>query len=83
MRRLLMANNQQPTHRVYSVIKRDGQDDFWLSIGAAFAHQDGKGFNVMLQALPIDGKVVLRVPQADEPEQPPANNKQRTERRGR
>lgn len=78
-----MANNQQPTHRAYTVVKREGQDDFWLSIGAAFAHQDGKGFNVTLQALPIDGKVVLRVPQADEPEPPATNSKRRTERRER
>jgi hypothetical protein len=78
-----MANSQQPTHRVYTVIKREGEDDFWLAIGAAFAHQDGKGFNVMLQALPIDGKVILRVPKADEPAQPPSHPKRRTERRDR
>ncbi len=79
----MMASNPQPTHRVYTVVKREGQDDFWLSIGAAFAHQDGKGFNVMLQALPINGKVVLRVPQEDAPEQPTTNNKRRPERRDR
>ncbi len=78
-----MASSQQPTHRVYTVIKREGEDDFWLAIGAAFAHQDGKGFNVMLQALPIDGKVVLREPKDDEPQQPTANSKRRTERRER
>lgn len=78
-----MANNQKPAHRVYTVIKRDGQDDYWLNIGATFPHQDGKGFNVMLQALPLDGKIVLREPQADEPEQQPASNKRRAERRER
>lgn len=78
-----MANSQKPAHRVYTVIKRDGQDDYWLNIGATFAHQDGKGFNVMLQALPIDGKIVLREPQGDEPEQPATKNKRRTERRDR
>jgi len=59
---------QQPSHRAYTVIKREGQDDFWLSIGAAFMHQDGDGFNIVLQALPIDGKIVLRLPktQGDE-----------------
>lgn len=79
-----MANNQQPTHRVYTVVKREGQDDFfWLAIGAAFAHQDGKGFNVMLQALPTNGKVVLREPQPDELPQQAENNKRRTDRRER
>jgi hypothetical protein len=49
-------------YRVYSIIARDKQDDYWLNIGVAFTHEDGKGFNVMLQALPIhgNGKIVLR-----------------------
>ena len=34
---------QQPTYRAYTVVKREGQDDFWLTIGAAFMHQDGDG----------------------------------------
>lgn len=58
--------NQQPTYQAYTVIKREGQDDFWLNIGAAFMHQDGDGFNVVLQALPIDGKVVLRLPKTQD-----------------
>ena len=28
-------------------------------------HQDGDGYNVILQAFPIDGKIVLRPPKAD------------------
>ena len=56
---------QQPTYQAYTVVKREGQDDFWLNIGAAFMHQDGDGFNIVLQALPIDGKIVLRPPKSD------------------
>ncbi len=62
---------QQPSFRAYTVIKREGQDDFWLAIGAAFMHQDGDGYNVVLQALPIDGKIVLRLPKDDQSQQPP------------
>jgi hypothetical protein len=51
---------KQPTHRAYSVIRRDGQDDFWLNLGLVFDHKDGKGFNIMLQAFPLDGKIVCR-----------------------
>ena len=65
-----MATNPQPTHRAYVVAKREGADDFWINVGAAFAHQDGKGFNIILQALPVDGKIVLREPQ-EEAEQNP------------
>jgi hypothetical protein len=56
---------QQPAFRAFAVEKREGQDDFWLSIGAAFPHQDGKGFNLILQAHPIGNKIVLREPQDD------------------
>jgi hypothetical protein len=81
--------NQQPSHRAYTVIKREGQDDFWLAIGAAFPHQSGDGFNVVLQALPIpngDGlcKIVLRPPKGDDEPQPQErtaqNNKSRSRR---
>jgi hypothetical protein len=51
---------QQPTHRAYSVIKREGQDDYWLNLGLAFPHKDGKGFNIILQAIPFDAKIVIR-----------------------
>jgi len=62
---------QQPTYQAYTVVKREGQDDFWLNIGAAWMHQDGEGFNVILQALPIDGKIVLRPPkvQGEQPQE--------------
>jgi len=63
---------QQPTYQAYTVVKREGQDDFWLNIGAAFMHQDGEGYNVVLQALPINGKIILRPPKSDaksDPEQ--------------
>ena len=71
---------QQPNYTAYTVIKRgEGQDDFWLAIGAAFQHQDGDGFNIVLQALPINGKIVLRLPkaQSDEPEQRPVQDNSR------
>jgi hypothetical protein len=57
-----MAERQPaaPTHRVYTVIRREGQDDYWLNIGLAFPHKDSNGFNIVLQALPLDGKIVCR-----------------------
>jgi hypothetical protein len=54
--------NQKPSYTAYTVHKREGQDDFWIAIGAAFMHQDGNGYNIVLQALPLDGKIVLRLP---------------------
>jgi hypothetical protein len=35
---------------------------FWHDIGAAWEHQDGKGFNAVLQLLPNQGqKIVMRI----------------------
>jgi hypothetical protein len=63
--------SSEPTYRAYSVIKRQGADDFWLQIGAAFPHQSGDGMNIILQALPLpdsDGvcKIVLRPPRDEQ-----------------
>jgi len=61
-------DSRAPAYQAYTVIKREGQDnDYWLAIGAAFEHGDGKGLNIILQALPIPGadgqcKIVLRPP---------------------
>ena len=53
--------NGKPTFSVYTVEDRgSNQDPFWLKVGAAFPHKDGKGFNIVLQALPTDGRLVLR-----------------------
>ncbi len=59
-----MSDNK-PTHIAYAVRefkKEDGKEDAsWSRIGAAFEHKDGKGFNITLDALPVSGRVVLRV----------------------
>lgn len=35
----------------------------WAKIGAAWPHQDGKGYRLVLNALPVNGVVVLRLPE--------------------
>jgi hypothetical protein len=52
----------QKIYRIYSVIERPKQDDFWLNIGTAFPHREGDGFNLVLQALPLhgNGRLVMR-----------------------
>ena len=71
---------KQPTHRAYSVIRREGQDDFWLNVGLVFPHKDGSGFNIMLQAFPLDGKLVCRKITAEEvvQEAEPPQSRQRS-----
>jgi hypothetical protein len=58
-----------PAYRAYTVIQHEGKDDFWLRLGAVWPHGDGEGFNLLLQALPLDGKIVLRRYKKDEPEE--------------
>jgi hypothetical protein len=81
-----MAERQPstPTHRAYSVIKRDGQDDYWLNLGLAFPHKDGSGLNIILQAFPLDGKIVLREITDDEAAEapPPSRGRQEQPRGG-
>jgi hypothetical protein len=81
-----MADSRQPnapTHRAYSVIKRDGQDDYWLNLGLAFPHKDGGGFNIILQAFPLDGKIVCReITEDDRAEGEPTRGRQEQPRGG-
>ena len=51
---------EQPMYRVYTVIRRGRNETFWLNIGAAFYHRDRQGLNIVLQGLPLEGKLVLR-----------------------
>lgn len=77
-----MANNM-PTHRAYTVRERDGADPFWTRIGSAFSHQDGKGFNIVLDALPPDGRIVLREITESEDDDEPSSNTSTTRSRRR
>ena len=53
--------SDKPAFNVYTVEDRGGdKDSYWLKVGAAFPHKDEKGFNLVLQALPTDGRLVLR-----------------------
>jgi hypothetical protein len=51
-------------HRdVYTIIASsgDGKKDRWIKIGASFLHKDGSE-SVLLDALPVNGKLQLRTP---------------------
>lgn len=54
-------NPKAPSHIVYQVRDREGKKGFWTRIGSAWAHGDGKGFNVQLEVVPLDGRITLRV----------------------
>jgi hypothetical protein len=64
---------RKPTHRIYRVIG-DGQNSSWTPIGAAWPNKDGAGFSIICDAVPLQGRIVMRritekpdAQQADEP----------------
>ena len=66
----IMANNthpknsNQPSHLVYHVEEWEGdQGGIWTKIGACWPHQDGKGYNLQLQFLPLNanGRLTIRL----------------------
>ncbi len=76
-----MGTNSAPTHNVFTVEDRgEGEDPFWLKIGAAWPHKDGKGFNITLSALPPDNRLVLRVPSEQGEDEKPPSQSRRTKR---
>jgi hypothetical protein len=54
------TTTKAPTHVAYQVKNRDGKKAIWTRIGSAWAHSDGEGFNIQLDANPVDGKLTLR-----------------------
>jgi len=49
----------KPTHRLY-IVTGTGKSATWRDIGAAWPNKDGKGFSLALDALPIQGRIVMR-----------------------
>jgi hypothetical protein len=63
-----MTTNKKPTHRAHIVrnyTDKDGTErSHWTDIGSVWTHADGKGYDVILCAFPLDGRLVIR---PDEP----------------
>jgi len=53
--------SKAPSHIVYQVRDREGPKGFFTRIGAAWPHKDGKGFSIQIDAVPLDGRITLRV----------------------
>ena len=55
------TTTKSPSHVAYQVRDREGQKGFWTRIGSVWPHNDGKGFNIQLDVVPLDGRITLRV----------------------
>ncbi|TXG81140.1 MAG: hypothetical protein E6R12_14935 [Sphingomonadales bacterium] len=48
-----------PAFMLYRVVG-NGKDANWTKIGAAWPNKDGKGFNILCDAVPLQGRIVMR-----------------------
>lgn len=53
--------SKAPSHIVYQVRDREGGKGFFTRIGAAWKHKDEKGFSIQIDAVPLDGRITLRI----------------------
>lgn len=71
-------------YKVFSIIPRKGKPDLWLRIGTMYPHANGDGFNILLQAIPLqtapgEAKIVARLndPKEDEGDEPEDHGKKK------
>jgi hypothetical protein len=50
---------RRPSHRLYRVLG-DGEGAIWTPIGAAWPNKDGLGFSITCDAIPLQGRMVMR-----------------------
>ena len=55
-----MTDAKRPDFAAYAVRDRDDKKANWREIGVAFRHKDGKGMDLLLDATPVSGRVVIR-----------------------
>ncbi len=56
------TTSNKPSHIAYTVRPgKEGEKSFWTDCGVAWAHKDGKGFRIKLDAFPVNGVIELRL----------------------
>jgi hypothetical protein len=64
-----VTNARKPGLIAYAVKQPVGAEPkpIWTRIGAAWPHENGRGYSIRLEALPIDGRIVLVEPAEPNP----------------
>jgi hypothetical protein len=55
--------SKRPTFTAFSVrdyTKNGTKESDWSRIGCAWLHKDGEGFDIILEATPVNGRVAIR-----------------------
>lgn len=55
----MTIETNSPAFMLYRV-DGNGPDARWTKIGAAWPNRDGKGFNILCDAVPLQGRIVMR-----------------------
>jgi len=58
----LSSTSRTPSHIAYHIRVTKTGDTIWTRIGSAWQHADAKGFNILIETVPLDGRISLRVP---------------------
>lgn len=53
------ATGAKPSHRLF-LVTGTGKAANWREIGAAWPNKDGKGFSLNCEAMPLQGRIVMR-----------------------
>jgi len=56
------AASKAPSHIAYQVRGREGQQGYFTRVGAAWPNKKGTGFNIQLDAVPLNGRITLLIP---------------------
>jgi hypothetical protein len=56
---------RKPEYEVFQVLETSKDKSYWNRIGAAWVHEDGDGLSVTLNAMPLDGRIIIRAVKAD------------------
>nr|WP_281721268.1 hypothetical protein [Nitrosomonas nitrosa] len=55
-----------PDYTAFNVREYAKDKSAWDRIGVAFRHRDGKGTDIILNTVPLDGRITLREAQKEE-----------------
>lgn len=54
------TTKNRPSHRLFNVTG-DGDNARWTDIGVAWPTKDEKGFTLVLNAIPVNRRIVMRI----------------------
>jgi hypothetical protein len=58
------TTKSRPSHRLFNVTgasENNRENARWTDIGVAWSTKDGKGFTLALNAIPVNGRIVMRI----------------------